>query len=117
MTLQQELIYTMVVNPDVHTPRGRVKVREIVEIITSYFNISSEKIRSEVRKKDIVMARHFAYYFTCEKTELSLKKIAYLFNRECHSSIMHGRDVICHEVFSAKTPNYVDAFNYIKSQL
>ena len=62
----------------------------IKSIISEYFNISVELMEAKTRKREVVIARHFAMYYIKSQTDLSLKSIGYLFGNRDHSTVIHG---------------------------
>ncbi|MDO5025220.1 MAG: chromosomal replication initiator protein DnaA [Trueperella sp.] len=56
----------------------------------SYFDVTIEDLRSPNRTRTITQPRHMAMYLCKELTDLSLPKIADIFNRRDHSTVIHA---------------------------
>ncbi|WP_353067486.1 helix-turn-helix domain-containing protein [Arcanobacterium hippocoleae] len=56
----------------------------------SYFNISLEDLKSPVRTRSFTMPRHIAMYLCREMTDYSLPKIAELFDRRDHTTVLNA---------------------------
>lgn len=61
----------------------------ILSICSSVLNIKECEITGKSRKAEVVIARHIYCYVSKYKTNLPLKHIGYVINRD-HSSIIHG---------------------------
>lgn len=56
----------------------------------SYFDVTIEDLRSPTRTRSLIQPRHMAMYLCKEMTDLSLPKIAELFDRRDHTTVMHA---------------------------
>ncbi|NLN54995.1 MAG: chromosomal replication initiator protein DnaA [Clostridiales bacterium] len=63
----------------------------IFKLLEKRYGISKEEMTGKKRTTEIVYSRHMAIYLIHEKTDLSLKKIGKLFDRD-HSTIISARD-------------------------
>lgn len=63
----------------------------IFKVLEKRYGISKDEMTGKKRTAEIVYARHMAIYLIQEKTDLSLKKIGKLFDRD-HSTIISARD-------------------------
>lgn len=77
--------------------------KEIMTIISKYFEVPEDEIRGHRRLKEIVRARHFGCYFLHNFTSMTLKTIGILFRID-HSSVIHARDSI-KGMLEARSPN------------
>ncbi len=59
---------------------------QVIEIVANYFDLESKDLKSNSRKKNIVLARHFAAYFLAMKLKLSHKAISEYLGLKNHSS-------------------------------
>ena len=64
----------------------------IVECCSRYFRVSTEDIMSQKKTKEIVIARRVAMYLCREELGLSHPKIAKLFNKKDHTTIIYACD-------------------------
>lgn len=73
--------------PDIDT---EVSIDYLHKVVTEYFNISLESIKSKTRKKEIVIARHVAMYLAKQYTNHSLKYIGDYCGGRDHSTVLHA---------------------------
>ncbi len=62
----------------------------IQKAVSDYYNIALEDLKAKTRKKEIVVARQVAMYFSKEFTNHSLKSIGYHFGGRDHSTVIHA---------------------------
>lgn len=67
-----------------------VTIDDISRGVCSYLNIPENKLREKTRKKEIVLARQLAMYFSKELTKSSLKTIGLHFGGRDHSTVIHA---------------------------
>jgi chromosomal replication initiator protein len=65
-------------------------VDNILDIVTSYFDVHIADLKGKSRKKELVYPRQVAMYLMKELTDLSLKSIGYHFGGRDHSTVIHG---------------------------
>jgi chromosomal replication initiator protein len=84
-----ELAKTVIKNfiKDIETEVG---VDFIQKAVSEYYGIATDELKAKTRKKEIVMARQVAMYFSKEFTNLSLKSIGYHFGGRDHSTVIHA---------------------------
>jgi chromosomal replication initiator protein len=92
-----------------------VTVENITKIVCSYMNIAENKIRDKTRKKEIVLARQLAMYFSKELTKSSLKSIGLQFGGRDHSTVIHACNSIEDSLFS--DPSMKDLVKAIRTQI
>lgn len=63
--------------------------KKLLESVAHAFQISVEELSSSVRKKEFAFARHVAMYILKEEKDISVMKIAELFERD-HSSVVYA---------------------------
>ncbi len=74
----------------VHDIDSEVGIDYIQKTVSEFFKISIDQLKDKTRKKEIVMARQIAMYFSKEYTNLSLKSIGYHFGGRDHSTVIHA---------------------------
>jgi chromosomal replication initiator protein len=74
----------------VHDIDSEVGIDYIQKTVSEYFKVTIEQLKDKTRKKEIVMARQLAMYFSKEYTHLSLKTIGYHFGGRDHSTVIHA---------------------------
>ncbi|MDN3669986.1 chromosomal replication initiator protein DnaA [Echinicola jeungdonensis] len=62
----------------------------IQKTVSDYYGIKLDDLKAKTRKKEIVMARQIAMYFSKEFTNHSLKSIGYHFGGRDHSTVIHA---------------------------
>mgnify|MGYP001156836270 FL=1 len=67
-----------------------IDIKYIQEIVSKYFHISIEDMKDKARKKEIVIARQVAMYFSKDFTNNSLKSIGFHFGGRDHSTVIHA---------------------------
>jgi chromosomal replication initiator protein len=84
-----ELSKTVIKNfiKDIETEVG---IDFIQKAVSEYFSIQLEDLKAKTRKKEIVIARQVAMYFSKEFTNHSLKSIGYHFGGRDHSTVIHA---------------------------
>ena len=63
--------------------------KKLLNSVAHAFQISTEELSSSVRKKEFAFARHVAMYILKEEKDVSVMKIAELFERD-HSSVVYA---------------------------
>lgn len=69
-------------------------IKNVKEIISSYFQISEEELISNSRKPALVYARNLCFYIIRNKFNIQFKKIGEHFGNKDYTTIMHGYDKI-----------------------
>jgi chromosomal replication initiator protein len=69
---------------------SEVGIDFIQKTVSDYFNVALEDLKAKTRKKEIVIARQTAMYFSKEYTNHSLKSIGYHFGGRDHSTVIHA---------------------------
>ncbi len=67
-----------------------ITIEDISRAVCTYLNIAENKIREKTRKKEVVLARQLAMYFSKEMTKSSLKTIGLHFGGRDHSTVIHA---------------------------
>ena len=92
------------------------RIHEIIEASAAYFSVSTKSIYSRSRKREVVLARHMAMYWSVKKFlgktiyegYISVVKIAECFNRD-HTTILYAVGVC--EDFSEIYPDFAEKLN------
>lgn len=84
-----ELAKTVIKNfiKDIETEVG---IDFIQKSVSEYYGIHTDELKAKTRKKEIVIARQMAMYFSKEFTQHSLKSIGYHFGGRDHSTVIHA---------------------------
>ena len=74
----------------VHDIETEVGIDYIQKTVAEYFKVEVASLKDKIRKKEIVIARQVAMYFSKEYTNHSLKAIGYHFGGRDHSTVIHA---------------------------
>lgn len=69
---------------------SEVGIDYIQKTVSEYFNIPQDDLKAKTRKKEIVIARQVAMYFSKDYTNHSLKSIGHHFGGRDHSTVIHA---------------------------
>ena len=74
----------------IHDIDTEVSIDYIQKTVAEYFHLRPEDLKDKTRKKEVVIARQLAMYFSKEYTNHSLKSIGYHFGGRDHSTVIHA---------------------------
>ncbi|UII34948.1 chromosomal replication initiator protein DnaA [Fulvivirga ulvae] len=74
----------------VHDIETEVGIDYIQKTVAEFFKVEIASLKDKIRKKEIVIARQVAMYFSKEYTNHSLKAIGYHFGGRDHSTVIHA---------------------------
>ncbi len=89
-----DLAKRTLVNIVQHTDNKEINIDSIQKKVADHFKITVEDLKSKSRKKELVVPRQIAIYFTKEFTDFSLKSIGYHFGGRDHSTVIHAIQTI-----------------------
>ena len=69
---------------------SEVGIDYIQKTVSEYFHVDQDDLKAKTRKKEIVIARQLAMYFSKDYTNHSLKSIGYHFGGRDHSTVIHA---------------------------
>lgn len=95
--LVEELFYDLI-----KTKSKVITKDKIITVISEYYNIPLDDMKSTKRKKDIAKARQVAMYFLREILQLPFMAIGELFGGKDHTTVMHSVSKIEAEMKSNK---------------
>lgn len=67
-----------------------ISIDSITKAVCSALNVDENKLRDKTRKKEVVLARQLAMFFSKELTKSSLKTIGLHFGGRDHSTVIHS---------------------------
>lgn len=67
---------------------------EIEKLLCAYYKISAQDLSKRTRKREVVMLRQQAHYFSVIYVNTSLQKIGDYFGRHDHSTVLHSCKVV-----------------------
>ena len=85
LELAKNILKTIVTDID-----SEVGIDYIQKTVSEYFNVPTDDLKAKTRKKEIVIARQVAMYFSKDYTNHSLKSIGYHFGGRDHSTVIHA---------------------------
>jgi len=71
-------------------PKKTVTPLEVLKVVSNFYDISLDKIKSNSRRKDLVKARQITMYILRELVKLSYPAIGEVFNNKDHTTVMHS---------------------------
>lgn len=71
-----------------------ISIENITKVVCSALSIDENKLRDKTRKKEVVLARQLAMFFSKELTKSSLKTIGLHFGGRDHSTVIHACNCI-----------------------
>ncbi len=74
----------------VHDIDSEVGIDYIQKTVSDFFSVEQDDLKAKTRKKEIVIARQVAMYFSKDYTNHSLKSIGYHFGGRDHSTVIHA---------------------------
>jgi chromosomal replication initiator protein len=92
-----------------------ITIDDITKVVCSSLNVAENKIRDKTRKKEIVLARQLAMFFSKELTKSSLKTIGLHFGGRDHSTVIHACNSI--EKLSVKDNSLSDLIISIRNKI
>ncbi|MEQ9231766.1 MAG: helix-turn-helix domain-containing protein, partial [Cyclobacteriaceae bacterium] len=69
---------------------SEVGIDYIQKTVSDYFKVPQDDLKAKTRKKEIVIARQVAMYFSKDYTNHSLKSIGFHFGGRDHSTVIHA---------------------------
>ena len=78
--------------------RPRLSLKQIINVVGEYFNVSEQLLLSPNRSKRVALARMVVMYLAREYTNLTLSQIGAELGGRDHSTISHGVNKIAREI-------------------
>ena len=95
--------------------KKRVTPQEVLEAVATYYNLKSSTIKGPKRDRPIARPRQLIMYLCKVELGLTLDDIGGLLGGRDHTTIMHGVDIIAHEL--PTNEHLREAVGGIKQQL
>ena len=98
-------------------PKKMVTSNDVLKLVSAFYDISTDKIKGESRRKDLVKARQITMYILREVVKLSYPAIGEVFNHKDHTTVMHSCKKIEEEklkdsVLNQELESIVEKLNY-----
>ena len=89
--MQEDISLSMVLDvlSTYSTTGKKITFEDILSVICKAFGLSKERLVSKTRQKECVFARNLIFYLARVHTDMTLKEVAYSFNRQ-HSTVIKG---------------------------
>ena len=71
-------------------PKKNISVKEVIKIITEFYNISEDTIFDKTRKKEVVKPRQVIMYILREDFNLSFPSIGEKMGGRDHTTVIHS---------------------------
>lgn len=78
--------------------RQELSIKQIISVVSEYFNVSEQLLLSPNRSKRVALARMVVMYLAREYTNLTLSQIGNELGGRDHSTISHGANKIAGEI-------------------
>lgn len=78
--------------------RPRLSLKQIIHVVSEYFNVSEQLLLSPNRSKRVALARMVVMYLAREYTNLTLSQIGAELGGRDHSTISHGVNKIARDI-------------------
>lgn len=78
----------------VHEIDTEVSIDYLQKVVTEYYNVALEGLKSKSRKKEVVIARQVVMYLAKQYTNHSLKSIGYYCGGRDHSTVIHALQAV-----------------------
>jgi hypothetical protein len=75
-------------------PTGKLTLQDIVDYVSDVTDVSHEEMLAPTKRRVIVRARQYAYFFAYNCTDISLTDIGMHISGGDHSSVLHGKNLI-----------------------
>ncbi len=92
-----------------------ITIENIAKSVSQYYKIPLADLKSKSRNKDIVKARHIAWYLSKKLIDATLKDIAKYYGGRDHSSVIHGINKITEQV--KKDPSISKDLVYLENNI
>jgi len=77
-----------------HVTPSKLTPELILDTVASYFNLSTDSLKSKKRDRKTALARQISIYLIREKSDCSLKVIGNILGGRDHSTVLHGHQNI-----------------------
>jgi len=83
---------------DLLPQHGDMEPKKVVDLVANYFNLSTEKLLSPDRSREVSLPRQIAMYLLREDINVSLPRIGEALGGRDHTTIMHGIKTISDKI-------------------
>jgi len=108
-----EALKDVIVNSNIN--KSNISPSFIINTVSSYYGLSKQQVMTKSRTKNIITARHISMYLCRKHLDMPYKKIADIFNKCDHSTVISACDKI--EGFIKENSQYQMAITEIEKKL
>jgi chromosomal replication initiator protein len=94
-------------------PKKTVSIKEVVKIVSDFYNVSEDSIYEKTRKKEVVKPRQVIMYILREDLNISYPSIGEKMGGRDHTTVIHSCEKIKEDIKSDQT--LVQELNHIRS--
>lgn len=87
-----------------------VTIERIIELVSKYFRVNEQKVKSPIRERNATTARKWCMYFMRVKTSLSLIQIAAYFANRHHSTVIYSIEFVSKQLRAKGGNAYKDDY-------
>lgn len=81
-------------------PKKNISIKDVVKIVSSFYNIDEESVYDKTRKKEVVKPRQVIMYILREDLNISFPSIGEKMGRRDHTTVIHSCEKIKEEMKS-----------------
>ena len=104
-----------VLNNIIKETNAEINIEYIQGLVSKFYNLHAEDLKSKTRKKEVVIARQLAMFFSKDYTTHSLKSIGSHFGGRDHSTVIHALNSV-HSMIN-KDSKFKTSVNELKMKL
>jgi len=96
-------------------PKKNISIKDVVKIISEFYNISEESVYDKTRKKEVVKPRQVIMYILREDLNVSFPSIGDKIGGRDHTTVIHSCEKIKEDLKNNQV--LVDEISQIRSML
>lgn len=81
------------INIAVKSPIKLSDINVVMSVVSNYFKVDINDMKSKVRKREIVVPRQLCMYIMATYSSLTLKRIGLIFHRD-HSTVIYAKELM-----------------------
>jgi chromosomal replication initiator protein len=81
-------------------PKKNISIKDVVKIVSGFYNIDEESVYDKTRKKEVVKPRQVIMYILREDLNISFPSIGEKMGRRDHTTVIHSCEKIKEEMKS-----------------
>jgi chromosomal replication initiator protein len=93
----------------------RISIQQIIDAVTSYYNVRTSDLQSKKRHKSIAFPRQVCMFLARKHTRYSLEEIGGYFGGRDHTTVLHAVRTVDHDI--KNDPEVAEQLTHIQNQL